>query len=87
MLVERLRAVVLGVDEQRAGTDGIGGLRCAYQGVFQEGGPDALPANCDIDSQARQQTLCEQMPLDELLAQVDIDQNRSEAHNQMNLFD
>jgi hypothetical protein len=27
------------------------------------------------------------MPLDELLAQIDIDQNPSEAHNQMNLFD
>jgi hypothetical protein len=25
--------------------------------------------------------------LDELLAQIDIDQNLSEAHNQMNLFD
>jgi hypothetical protein len=25
--------------------------------------------------------------LDELLAQIDIDQNPSEAHNQMNLFD
>ena len=32
-------------------------------------------------------TLCEQMPLDELLAQIDTDQNPSEAHNQMNLFD
>ena len=32
-------------------------------------------------------TLCEQTPLDELLAQLDIDQNSSEAHNQMNLFD
>jgi IS4 transposase len=32
-------------------------------------------------------TLCEQMPLDELLAQIAIDQNPSEAHNQMNLFD
>ena len=33
-------------------------------------------------------TLCEQMPLDELLAQqLDTDQNPSEAHNQMNLFD
>jgi len=32
-------------------------------------------------------TLCEQMPLDELLAQIDIEQNVSEAHNQMNLFD
>ena len=32
-------------------------------------------------------TLCEQMPLDELLAHIDVDQNPSEAHNQMNLFD
>jgi len=32
-------------------------------------------------------TLYEQMPLDELLAQIDIDQNPSEVHDQMNLFD
>jgi IS4 transposase len=32
-------------------------------------------------------TLCEQMPLDELLAQIDPDQNPFESHNQMNLFD
>src|SRR5271166_3467699 len=32
-------------------------------------------------------TLREQMPLDELLAQIDTDQNPSESHNQMNLFD
>lgn len=31
-------------------------------------------------------TLCEQVPLDELLAHVDTDHNSSEAHNQMNLF-
>jgi hypothetical protein len=39
VLIERLGAVVLGVDEQCAGTDSVGGLRCTYQGVFQEGGP------------------------------------------------
>jgi hypothetical protein len=27
------------------------------------------------------------MPLDELLANIDTDQNPSESHNQMNLFD
>jgi hypothetical protein len=27
------------------------------------------------------------MPLDELLSQIDTDQNQSESHNQMNLFD
>ena len=32
-------------------------------------------------------TLCEQMPLDELLAQIDIGQNDSETHNQMKLFE
>src|SRR5450631_3645505 len=32
-------------------------------------------------------TLCEQMPLDELLAQIDTDPNSTDAHNQMNLFD
>jgi len=32
-------------------------------------------------------TLCEQMPLDELLAQIDTDQNPTDTHNQMNLFD
>jgi hypothetical protein len=32
-------------------------------------------------------TLCEQMPLDELLAQLDTDQNSPDAPNQMNLFD
>ena len=32
-------------------------------------------------------TLCEQMPLDELLAQIDTDQNPTDTYNQMNLFD
>ena len=32
-------------------------------------------------------TLCEQMPLDVLLAQIDTDQNPTDAHNQMKLFD
>ena len=32
-------------------------------------------------------TLFEQMPLDELLSQLDIDQNSPESPNQMNLFD
>jgi len=32
-------------------------------------------------------TLCEQMPLDELLAQIDTHSNPTETHNQMNLFD
>jgi hypothetical protein len=27
------------------------------------------------------------MPLDELLAQIDTDQNPTDTHNQMNLFD
>jgi hypothetical protein len=31
-------------------------------------------------------TRSEQMPLDELLAQIDVDQNPSEARNQMNLL-
>jgi len=32
-------------------------------------------------------TLCEQMPLDELLAQIGTDENPTDTHNQMNLFD
>jgi type II secretory pathway predicted ATPase ExeA len=39
------------------------------------------------DNDSDSLTLCEQMPLDELLAQINIDQIVSAAHNQMNLFD
>jgi hypothetical protein len=46
-----------------------------------------LPRSLYENLQILSLTLCEQMPLDELLAQIDIDQNPSEAHNQMNLFD
>ena len=46
-----------------------------------------LPRSLYENLQILSLTLCERMPLDELLAQIDIDQNVSEAHNQMNLFD
>src|SRR5271167_3386016 len=46
-----------------------------------------LPRSLYENLQILSLTLCEQMPLDELLAQIDIDQNPSETHNQMNLFD
>jgi hypothetical protein len=46
-----------------------------------------LPRSLYENLQILSLTLCEQMPLDELLAQIDTDQNPSEAHNQMNLFD
>ena len=46
-----------------------------------------LPRSLYENLQILSLTLCEQMPLDELLAQIDINQNVSEAHNQMNLFD
>jgi len=53
--------------------------------------PYFLGLDLNIDSPSRTVTagltLCEQMPLDELLAQLDTDQNSSDAHNQMNLFD
>ena len=45
--------------------------------------PRSLYENLQILSIA----LCEQMPLDELLAQIDIGQNDSETHNQMKLFE
>jgi hypothetical protein len=47
----------------------------------------SLPRSLYENLQILSLTLCEQMPLDELLAQIDIDQNPSETHNQMNLFD
>jgi len=40
-----------------------------------------LPRSLYENLQILSLTLCEQMPLDELLAQIDIDQNPSEAHN------
>jgi len=46
-----------------------------------------LPQSLYESLQILSLTLCEQMPLDELLAQLDTDQNSPEAHNQMNLFD
>src|ERR1035441_10658263 len=46
-----------------------------------------LPRSLYENLQILSLTLCEQMPLDELLAQIDIDQNALETHNQMNLFD
>ena len=46
-----------------------------------------LPRSLYENLQILSLTLCEQMPLDELLAQIDTDQNPTESHNQMNLFD
>src|ERR1039458_10123800 len=46
-----------------------------------------LPRSLYENLQILSLTLCEQMPLDALLAQIDTDQNPSEVHNQMNLFD
>ena len=46
-----------------------------------------LPRSLYENLQILSLTLCEQMPLYELLAQIDIDQNASETHNQMTLFD
>ena len=46
-----------------------------------------LPRSLYENLQILSLTLCEQMPLDELLALIDTDQNPSESHNQMNLFD
>ena len=46
-----------------------------------------LPRSLYENLQILSLTLCEQMPLDELLSQIDTDQNPSESHNQMNLFD
>jgi hypothetical protein len=46
-----------------------------------------LPRSLYENLQILSLTLCEQMPLDELLAQIDTEQNPSESHNQMNLFD
>jgi hypothetical protein len=46
-----------------------------------------LPRSLYESLQILSLTLCEQMPLDELLVQIDSDQNPSDAHNQMNLFD
>jgi hypothetical protein len=46
-----------------------------------------LPRSLYENLQILSLTLCEQMPLDELLANIDTDQNPSESHNQMNLFD
>jgi hypothetical protein len=49
--------------------------------------PLNLPRSLYETLQILSLTLCEQMALDELLAQVDPDQNPNDAHNQMNLFD
>ena len=46
-----------------------------------------LPRSLYENLQILSLTLCEQMPLDELLAQIDIGQNGSETHNQMKLFE
>ncbi len=46
-----------------------------------------LPRSLYENLQILSLTLCEQMPLDELLAQIDIGQNDSETHNQMKLFE
>ncbi len=46
-----------------------------------------LPRSLYENLQILSLTLCEQMPLDELLAQIDTDQNPSAVHNQMNLFE
>jgi len=46
-----------------------------------------LPRSLYETLQIHSLTLCEQMPLDELLAQIDTDQKSTDAHNQMNLFD
>ena len=46
-----------------------------------------LPRSLYENLQILSLTLCEQMPLDQLLAQVETDQNLPEALNQMNLFD
>jgi hypothetical protein len=47
----------------------------------------SLPRSLYETLQILSLTLCEQMPLDELLAQIDTDQNPTDTHNQMNLFD
>ena len=46
-----------------------------------------LPRSLYENLQILSLTLCEQRPLDELLAQIDIGQNDSETHNQMKLFE
>ena len=46
-----------------------------------------LPRSLYENLQILSLTLCEQMPLDELFAQIDIGQNDSETHNQMKLFE
>jgi len=46
-----------------------------------------LPRTLYENLQILSLTLCEQMPLDELLAHLDTDQNPTDMHNQMNLFD
>jgi hypothetical protein len=46
-----------------------------------------LPRSLYENLQILSLTLCEQMPLNELLAQLDIDQNGTETRNQLNLFD
>jgi hypothetical protein len=46
-----------------------------------------LPRSLYENLQILSLTLCEKMPLDELLAQSDPERNPSEADNQMNLFD
>ncbi len=46
-----------------------------------------LPRSLYENLQILSHTLCEQMPLEEPLALIDTDQNSTESHNQMNLFD
>ena len=45
-----------------------------------------LPRTLYENLQILSLTLCEQMPLDKLLAQLDTDENPADTHNQMNLF-
>ena len=45
-----------------------------------------LPRSLYENLQILSLTLCEQMPLGELLAPIDINQNTSETHNQLTLF-
>jgi hypothetical protein len=45
-----------------------------------------LPRSLYENLQVLSFTLCERMPLDELLAQFDIDQNALASRNQVNLF-
>lgn len=46
-----------------------------------------LPRSVNENLQLLSLTLCGPMPLDELLANIDIDRNQSDPHSRMNLFD